>query len=61
MRESISTKYEAPCTHRMQVELEQGFMKASVITKDDKDKVETSGHEQGNTYDAQDWKSEEWK
>lgn len=61
MRESAFGKYEAPSTHRTQVQLEHGFMKASVINKDDKDKVETSGHEMGSTYDAQEWKTEEWK
>lgn len=54
-------QYESPLTRRTRVELEAGFMKASVINKDDKDKVETSGHEMGSTYDAQDWKTEEWK
>ena len=39
----------------------KGFMKASVISKDDHDKVESAGHEIGNTHDAGDWSDDDWK
>lgn len=61
MKETRKNNYEAPSTQWMRVELEQNFMKASVISKDDKDKVQTSGHEMGNTHDAKDWQDGEWK
>ena len=35
--------------------------KASVISKDDHDKVESAGHEIGNTHDAGDWSDDDWK
>lgn len=54
-------EYESPRTVRTQVQLEKGFMKASVISKDDHDKVESAGHEIGNTHDAEGWNDLEWK
>lgn len=54
-------EYESPRTVRAQVQLEKGFMKASVISKDDHDKVESAGHEIGNSHDAGEWKTDDWK
>lgn len=54
-------EYELPRIVRTQVQLEKGFMKASVISKDDHDKVESAGHEIGNTHDARDWSDDDWK
>ncbi len=57
----MTGQYESPLTVRAQVQLEKGFMKASVISKDDHDKVESAGHEIGNTHDAEEWRDGEWK
>ena len=54
-------EYESPRTVRTQVQLEKGFMKASVISKDDYDKIESVGHEIGNTHDAREWNDNDWK
>lgn len=54
-------QYESPLTMRTQVQVEKGFMKASVISKDDHDKVESAGHEIGSIHDAEDWRDGEWK
>lgn len=54
-------QYESPLTMRTQVQLEKGFMKASVISKDDHDKIESVGHEIGNTHDAGEWNDNDWK
>lgn len=57
----MTRQYESPRTVPTQVQLEKGFMKASVISKDDHDKVESAGHEIGNTHDAREWSDGEWK
>ncbi|WP_462355990.1 hypothetical protein [Phocaeicola coprophilus] len=46
-------KYEAPQTQHAEVELEQGFMKASVFDPENNqdDGVTITGHEVGNTGD----------
>ena len=43
------TVYEAPVTERFQVELEGGFMAGSIVT-DSGSKVESTGHEIGDTF-----------
>lgn len=57
----MTRQYESPLTVRTQVQVEKGFMKASVISKDDHDKVESAGHEIGNIHDARDWSDDDWK
>lgn len=49
-------QYEAPVTTRTAVELEQGFMSASVMDPNDNrdDGVSIEGHEVGNTGDYTD-------
>lgn len=46
-------KYEVPQTKYLEVELEQGFMKASIFESEDghDDGVTIEGHEIGNTGD----------
>lgn len=39
------TVYEAPVTELFRVELEGGFMSASVVNNEPKSDVETTGHE----------------
>lgn len=50
MKKEEKDKYEAPLTRRTQVDLENGFMKASVFDPEaDQDKgVSIEGHEVGN-------------
>ena len=50
MKKEEKDKYEAPLTRRTQVDLENGFMKASVFDPDNNpDKgVSIEGHEVGN-------------
>ena len=52
----MKKKYEAPQTDLTQVELEQGFMSASIFDDDNKqdDGVSIDGHEVGNTGDYTD-------
>lgn len=57
----MTRQYESPLTVRTQVQVEKGFMKASVISKDDHDKVKSAGHEIGNIHDAGDWSDDDWK
>lgn len=57
----MTRQYESPLTVRAQVQLEKGFMKASVISKDDHDKVESAGQEIGNTHNAEEWRDDDWK
>ena len=45
------TVYEAPVTERFSVELEGGFMAGSIVT-DSGSKVESTGHEIGDTFTA---------
>ena len=49
----MKKKYEAPQTDLTQVELEQGFMSASIFDADNDqdDGVRIEGHEVGNTGD----------
>lgn len=51
------TKYVAPQTKCSEVELEEGFMKASVFDPDNNqdDGVSITGHEIGNTGDYSDF------
>ncbi|MBQ9723610.1 MAG: hypothetical protein IJV84_08840 [Bacteroidales bacterium] len=53
------TVYEAPVTELFRVELEGGFMSASVVNDETKSGVETTGHELGLEIDADDmgWNS----
>ena len=46
------TVYEAPVTELFQVELEGGFMAASIVENDNQSSVESTGHEIGETIDA---------
>lgn len=50
-------KYEAPQTQHAEVELEQGFMTASIFEDDNNqdDGVSITGHEVGNTGTYTDW------
>lgn len=48
------TVYEAPVTELFRVELEGGFMAASIVDEDNSSKVNTSGHETGDTFDVSD-------
>lgn len=52
----MKKKYEAPQTDLTQVELEQGFMSASIFDKDNNqdDGVRIEGHKVGNTGDYTD-------
>lgn len=56
------SKYVAPSTRRVTVELEQGFMSASIMDPNDNrdDGVSIEGHEIGNTGDYTDigWDNE---
>lgn len=47
-------KYESPSTKKTQVEMEEGFLRASVIPAED-ESIETAGHEKGETFDAGSW------
>ena len=47
------TVYEAPVTEHFQVELEGDFMAASIVENDNKSSVNSTGHEIGNTFDAE--------
>lgn len=53
----MKKKYEAPQTDLTQVELEQGFMSASIFDADNNqdDGVSIEGHEVGNTGDYKYW------
>lgn len=52
----MKKKYEAPQTDLTQVELEQGFMSASIFDRDNNqdDGVSIDGHKVGNTGDYTD-------
>ncbi len=57
--------YEAPCTRQLEVELEEGFMKASVFDPADghDDGVSINGHEFGNSgnyFDNPDLSKNQW-
>lgn len=51
MKEQKKKKYEAPETKKIQVELEEGFMKASG-EKQKSINLDTEVHESGETIDA---------
>ena len=53
----MKKKYEAPQTDLTQVELEQGFMSASIFDADNNqdDGVSIDGHKVGNTGDYNKW------
>ena len=53
--------YETPFIKRTQVETESGFCAASIIDKDTTKGIKSTGHEQGEVIDANDWQDEEWK
>lgn len=44
-------QYESPLTMRTQVQVEKGFMKASVISKDDKENGRVEEHKVNTTFD----------
>lgn len=46
------TVYEAPVTELFRVELEGGFMSASVVENDGESSVTSTGHEVGSEFDA---------
>ncbi|WP_317309172.1 hypothetical protein [Phocaeicola plebeius] len=45
MKNQKQKEYEAPQTTCLEVELEQGFMKASVVDKEDSDSEVTAGNQ----------------
>lgn len=51
MKNQEQKEYEAPQTTCLEVELEQGFMKASVVDKEDSDSEVTAG----NKTISEDW------
>lgn len=64
MKEEKKEKYESPRTEKTQVNLESGFMTASIFEEvnDQDDGVSIEGHEVGNTGDYTDvgWDGQEW-
>ena len=56
MKNQEQKEYEAPQTTCLEVELEQGFMSASIFedTNNQDDGVSITGHEVGNTGDYSD-------
>ena len=57
------TVYEAPVTELFRVELEGGFMSASVVNVEDASGVETTGHELNEITlgDKHEWNGSEWE
>lgn len=57
------TVYEAPVTELFRVELEGGFMSASVVNVEDASGVETTGHELNEITLGNDhaWNKSEWE
>lgn len=57
------TVYEAPVTELFRVELEGGFMSASVVNVEDASVVETTGHELNEITLDKDhaWNKSEWE
>lgn len=57
MKNQEQKEYEAPQTTCLEVELEQGFMSASIFedTNNQDDGVSITGHEVGNTGDYSDF------
>lgn len=64
MKEEKKEKYESPRTEKTQVNLESGFMTASIFEEvnDQDNGVSIEGHEVGNTGDYTDvgWDGQEW-
>ncbi len=64
MKEEKKEKYESPRTEKTQVNLESGFMTASIFEEvnDQDNGVSIEGHEVGNTGDYTDvgWDDQEW-
>lgn len=57
MKKEQKEKYESPSTRKTQVNLENGFMTASIFEDDNNqdDGVSITGHEVGNTRTYTDW------
>lgn len=57
------TVYEAPVTELFRVELEGGFMSASVVNEEETSGVETTGHELNEITlgDNDAWNKSEWE
>lgn len=57
MKKEQKEKYESPSTQKTQVNLENGFMTASIFEDDNNqdDGVSITGHEVGNTGTYTDW------
>ena len=64
MKEEKKETYESPRTEKTQVNLESGFMTASIFEEenDQDDGVSIEGHEVGNTgdYTKVGWDDQEW-
>lgn len=63
MKEEKKEKYESPRTEKTQVNLESGFMTASIFEEENnQDGVSIEGHEVGNTgdYTNEGWDDQEW-
>lgn len=64
MKEEKKEKYESPRTEKTQVNLESGFMTASIFEDENNQDngVSIEGHEVGNTGDYTDvgWDDQEW-
>lgn len=59
MKNQEQKEYEAPQTTCLEVELEQGFMKASVVDKEDSDSEVTAGNQ--TISDDFDFTDKEWQ
>ena len=44
-------EYESPQMEIIDVKMEHGFMKASIVDEDNKSEVKSEGHEVGETFD----------
>jgi hypothetical protein len=44
-------EYDSPQMEILDVKLEKGFMKASIVDEDNKSEVKSEGHEVGETFD----------
>lgn len=64
MKEEKKEKYESPRTEKTQVNLESGFMTASIFEEvnDQDNGVSIEGHEVGSTgdYTTEGWDDQEW-
>lgn len=57
----MTRQYESPLTVRAQVQVEKGFMKASVTVKNDADNGRVKEHEVNKNFDYTLDGSNEWK